>query len=506
MPKPVPSDTQEMFNSRCMSNSTMVAEYPDKKQRFAVCQSLWENKGDKKMTKKSDTPKATVIQRKGRRIIGGYGSFVMVDSDNDMVNNDALKTGLKKFMSKKNKDYRNIMWSHEGIQVGKVIEGYGKHKTRVDDKGLYIVAEVRNDIESADRIWNAILSGDLNAFSIGFEPLQRMKHTKESGEHWNEITEINLLEVSICEMPKNALSRYTILSKSKNVIKDGEGNVMTEKTKVKAPEDEPEDNPEDMPEDKPEDMPEDETDEPEDDDEETMSDSKSKVDTIISLIKDLSVDELAELNSKMQPQTKSEVSIDEIRDELKNLQEKDDIKGIDLSELARLVTSYETGTSAKSYALPRIADGKLDWHSAISKSIDNITEQMKDVVTNKSKINNLELEISRKAEEVENAKKEAEEAKQETAQAEKKVEQAVEEKQEVVKTAEADRQVLDEVQKSMKSLDETLRNFDNRLEKLEKVKVTKTEATGQPTKEQLLNDYRPSNVIEDRDMVEIQVE
>lgn len=37
IPKPKPKEKKEEFINRCMSDSTMVNDYPDEKQRYAVC-------------------------------------------------------------------------------------------------------------------------------------------------------------------------------------------------------------------------------------------------------------------------------------------------------------------------------------------------------------------------------------------------------------------------------------------------------------------------------------
>ena len=41
LPKRTPIETKEKFMQRCMSNPTMVKEYPDKDQRLAVCAKQW---------------------------------------------------------------------------------------------------------------------------------------------------------------------------------------------------------------------------------------------------------------------------------------------------------------------------------------------------------------------------------------------------------------------------------------------------------------------------------
>lgn len=42
IPKPEGGESQEDFIQRCMGNPTMNSEYPDNSQRFAVCNSQYE--------------------------------------------------------------------------------------------------------------------------------------------------------------------------------------------------------------------------------------------------------------------------------------------------------------------------------------------------------------------------------------------------------------------------------------------------------------------------------
>lgn len=44
IPKPKPGEEQSDFIGRCMSNDTMVDEYPDQEQRSAVCHNTWRQK------------------------------------------------------------------------------------------------------------------------------------------------------------------------------------------------------------------------------------------------------------------------------------------------------------------------------------------------------------------------------------------------------------------------------------------------------------------------------
>ena len=44
IPKPKTGETQKKFIQRCMINSTMIAEYKDTDQRYAICIDVFNKK------------------------------------------------------------------------------------------------------------------------------------------------------------------------------------------------------------------------------------------------------------------------------------------------------------------------------------------------------------------------------------------------------------------------------------------------------------------------------
>jgi hypothetical protein len=47
IPKPNENENRIDFLQRCMRNETMVSEYPDEEQRYAVCLTQLEDEDDK---------------------------------------------------------------------------------------------------------------------------------------------------------------------------------------------------------------------------------------------------------------------------------------------------------------------------------------------------------------------------------------------------------------------------------------------------------------------------
>ena len=41
--QPKKYEEQKDFNRRCMNNAKLISEYPDRDQRYAVCQTVWKD-------------------------------------------------------------------------------------------------------------------------------------------------------------------------------------------------------------------------------------------------------------------------------------------------------------------------------------------------------------------------------------------------------------------------------------------------------------------------------
>ena len=171
------------------------------------------------------------IVQKGeeKRIIAGYASVIEVDDENDYIPKEALKNGIETLL--KNSDYSNLMLIHKNIQIGKVMKSYNKLKTHVDDIGLFIVAEIRKDLDIANQVWNDIVKGVLNGFSIAAEVL-KSREICNSTKCIKLIERMNIFEISVCNQPTNSKSGFVVISKSKtnpvnvdDVIKAKENNM-----------------------------------------------------------------------------------------------------------------------------------------------------------------------------------------------------------------------------------------------------------------------------------------
>lgn len=145
------------------------------------------------------------------RVIAGYASVIDVDSDNHIIPKDTLSAGIQTLL--KDSDYSNLMIVHKNIQIGKILKEYKGLVTHVNDKGLYIVAKIRKDLKTADKVWSYILSGELNAFSIAGEVILSHKQCDDKS-CVRVIDKLNIYEVSVCQSPKNEKSGFIVVSKA----------------------------------------------------------------------------------------------------------------------------------------------------------------------------------------------------------------------------------------------------------------------------------------------------
>jgi len=168
-------------------------------------------------------------------VIAGYASVEMVDKQGDLITTGALKGAFDNFM--KADGFRNVQLAHSNIQVGSVIPQYTDSsgrlwKSGVDDAGLFVVIEVRDDIEKAREVANEIRKGALRGFSIGGQAFKRMRKADSEHGDYTEISKLELHEVTICEKGINPEATFRILKEDTTMTENTDMNTMSELSSV----------------------------------------------------------------------------------------------------------------------------------------------------------------------------------------------------------------------------------------------------------------------------------
>lgn len=181
---------------------------------------------------KRDINDFKIIKSNDDLMIGGYASIEIVDKQNDLITLKALQEAVNKYME--NPKFRNVMTNHSNVQVGEVVKSYrdknGKiWKTEVDDVGFFVVIKLRDDIEKAKEINRGVRKGSLRSFSIGGQALQKVKKSHPELGQYNEISKLELHEVTICEKGINPEARFDILKQDKKTKKEVKDMTKLEK-------------------------------------------------------------------------------------------------------------------------------------------------------------------------------------------------------------------------------------------------------------------------------------
>jgi HK97 family phage prohead protease len=172
---------------------------------------------------KREQPQDFRILKSDDLMIGGYASIEIVDKQNDLITLKALNEAVNKYME--NAKFRNVMTNHSNVQVGEVVKSYrdknGKlWKTEVDDVGFFVVIKLRDDIEKAKEINRGIRKGSLRSFSIGGQAIHKVKKSHPELGQYNEISKLELHEVTICEKGINPEAKFDILKQEKTQVKN----------------------------------------------------------------------------------------------------------------------------------------------------------------------------------------------------------------------------------------------------------------------------------------------
>ena len=172
-----------------------------------------------------DDDSIVLLKAGNELVVAGYASVELVDKQGDLITKNALKDGFRKFMEVPK--YRNVQLAHSNIQVGEVVPNYTDSegrvwKSEVDDVGMFVVIKLRDDIEKAKEVAAEIRKGKLRGFSIGGQAFKRVRKSDPQHGDYQEISKLELHEVTICEKGINPEATFRILKEDKT------GEIMTE--------------------------------------------------------------------------------------------------------------------------------------------------------------------------------------------------------------------------------------------------------------------------------------
>ena len=202
MPLPAPKNNEnhDDFIERCMSNEIMQKEYPDQKQRYAICQSQWDEKKnmDRGLERRSFffNGLEVRVENEERKIIGHAAIF----NQETRLSWFREKIAPGAFAESLGKDDIRALWNHDSnFVLGR--KQAGTLSLREDEKGLAI------EITPPDSQWArdmrvSIERGDVSQMSFGFETLKdEWDESDETKDPLRTLLQVKLWEVSPVTFP-----------------------------------------------------------------------------------------------------------------------------------------------------------------------------------------------------------------------------------------------------------------------------------------------------------------
>ena len=108
---------------------------------------------------------------------------------------------------------KGIIYHNSDVTVGRILPKWTNPKTgemitsHVDDIGWYIVAEIRDDIEIADKVWEEVERGNIRSFSIAGSSHSKTEDY-ENGRAITLITKLSIYEITLCEEPVCPMAKF----------------------------------------------------------------------------------------------------------------------------------------------------------------------------------------------------------------------------------------------------------------------------------------------------------
>lgn len=170
-----------------------------------------------RLDEESDDVDFEILEKSKRRIIGGIATTSIIDRTNEEISPKAIKN-IWRHIENLPENYLNLMIQHESSQIGVLLKEFRNRKMALLDGKIYVIAELRQDIPLADKVWRDILSKKIHSMSIKInipKPLKKnIEEICDDDKCWTRINDAKFLEVSLVVDAANPdCEKLDILSK-----------------------------------------------------------------------------------------------------------------------------------------------------------------------------------------------------------------------------------------------------------------------------------------------------
>jgi len=191
MPKPSKTENRQEFIDRCMGFDRYVEKYPDGDQRFAVCNSIWDDekpKSDDAMISFKNVSLSLKKEPDEDGMFEGYASvFGIIDQGMDVVERGAFRKSLGSGRRVK------MLWQHDMAQPIGVFDYIEE-----DDRGLFVKGRLLKDVQKGREAMALMRAGAIDSMSIGYRTVEAVA---EGDGRVRKLMEVDLFEISLVTFP-----------------------------------------------------------------------------------------------------------------------------------------------------------------------------------------------------------------------------------------------------------------------------------------------------------------
>jgi hypothetical protein len=229
LPKPKNDEDHDDFIDRCMGADTMQDEYPDEKQRFAVCETQWKEKKTMKPNRELRYiafDEFELREAEDGPHLEGYASVFNVEAVIFGLWREKVAPGAFKKTIKEH-DIR-ALWNHNtDLPLGRNRAKPPTLKLAEDQKGLKVDITPPDTQAGRDAV-TSVKRGDVTQMSIAFETIKQEWYIPEDRKELplRTLHEAKLYEVSPVTFP--AFEGTSIGARGEGILPDGEIDPLEE--------------------------------------------------------------------------------------------------------------------------------------------------------------------------------------------------------------------------------------------------------------------------------------
>ncbi len=203
IPKPKKGEKHDDFMDRCLGDDLMVKDYPDEKQRYAVCQKQWDDKDKQKKAEalegmeRRDVVIPLELREDGKtKKLTGYAAIFDSVTEINWFREQIAKGCFQETVAQD--DIRGL-FNHDPS----LILGRNRAKTLVlkeDAKGLYFEIDVP-DTQVGRDVVTSVHRGDVTGCSFAFRTLANEWDRTDPDHPLRTLTKVQLFDVGPVTYP-----------------------------------------------------------------------------------------------------------------------------------------------------------------------------------------------------------------------------------------------------------------------------------------------------------------